>query len=634
MKLSLIVLLTIAIIGIYVPVNSQTLKGKVLNESGFAAANVKVHFTNKKNTFITNKDGSFKITATHLPDTLVFSADGFEPYKVVITEKNIADPDFSVVLLNKRSYDEEVASDEYRTKRKAIADKTYATGLAKSSAEKSATMKSESFTTALTGSVSGISLRGSSSISSSSMYAPKLISRSYSGSSKKLIFTDSVTKKDGKIYATRLLTAGEINDFTKWKMWDDFTDNEFKAYAKNWNIYMKQRYCVELQNTAKYAVVNHAVYLLNKYTNDTLWWAKTDNTGKAELWVNTNNENHATEYVIAIEGFNKINNPYTFNEGINRLTINTNCNTNNTVEIAFVVDATGSMGDEIEYLKLELEEVMHKTFTQYSNLEVKAGSVFYRDHGDDYVTKFVPLNSDLLKTLNFIKLQKAGGGGDMPEAVDDALETALDKLGWTNQARTKILFLILDAPPHTTASSRMNVLLKKAAEQGIRVVPIVCSGADKQTEFLMRSIALATNGSYLFLTNHSGVGDEHMKPTTDAFTVELLNNLMPRIIQQMIYVSSCNNQQQSEPPYKVQLNIVQIKATPNPTRGNVTITSTKGLKDIFITDFTGKILVRLNSNEKQLQWSINIQHYPSGTYLVRYLTNNNEWGVERIVLVH
>ena len=634
MKLSLTVLLTMILIVFSTHVNSQTLKGKVLSENGFAAANVKVHFTNKTNTIITNKDGSFKITATNLPDTLIFNADGFEPYKVVITEKNIADPDFSVVLLNKRSYDEEVASVEYRTERKAMADRTYAAGLAASSAEKSAKMKSESITTALTGSVSGISIRGSSSISSSSVYAPTLTRKSYSGSSKKLVFTDSVTKKDGKIYATRLLTAGEINDFTKWKMWDDFTDNEFKEYAKNWNMYMKQRYCVELQNTARYAVVGHAVYLLNKYNNDTVWRAKTDNTGKAELWANIHNENNATEYVIAVEGFNKINNPYKFTEGINRLTINTICTTNNTVEIAFVVDATGSMGDEIEYLKLELEDVIHKTFTQYSNLEVKAGSVFYRDHGDDYVTKFVPLNSDLLKTLNFIKLQKAGGGGDMPEAVDDALETALDKLGFTQQARTKILFLILDAPPHATASTRMNILLKRAAEQGIRVVPIVCSGADKQTEFLMRSIALATNGSYLFLTNHSGVGGEHMKPTTDAFSVELLNNLMPRIIQQMIYVNNCNNQQQTEPPYKVQSNIVQIKATPNPTRGNVTITSTKALKDIFITDFTGKILMRLNSNEKQLHWSINIQHYPAGTYLVRYLTNNNEWGTERIVLVH
>jgi hypothetical protein len=150
----------------------------------------------------------------------------------------------------------------------------------------------------------------------------------------------------------------------------------------------------------------------------------------------------------------------------------------------------------------------------------------------------------------------------------------------------------------------------------------------------MRSIALATNGTYLFLTNDSGVGGDHIKPTTDAFKVELLNNLLPRVIQQMVFVANCNSQQLQVPPYKVQSNVIQIKVSPNPTKGNVTITSIQTIKDIFITDFTGKILMRLNSNEKQLLWNINIQHFPSGTYLVRYLTNDNNWGTERIVLMH
>ena len=39
----------------------------------------------------------------------------------------------------------------------------------------------------------------------------------------------------------------------------------------------------------------------------------------------------------------------------------------------------------------------------------------------------------------------------MPEAVDVALETALDSLRWDNEARTRILFLVLDAPPHDEA---------------------------------------------------------------------------------------------------------------------------------------------------------------------------------------
>ncbi|MCU0323548.1 MAG: carboxypeptidase-like regulatory domain-containing protein, partial [Chitinophagaceae bacterium] len=464
MKLPFTILFTIIILSITTKVNSQTLKGKVLNESGFAAANVTIHFSNKHNSITTNKDGSFIIKATRLPDTLVFTAVGLEPYKVVITEKNIADPDFSVVLLNKRLELSEVVVG-YESKKKKSAMK-YPTGEASKLAEKKASSKHKvsdmgEFEEALMGSVSGIEISGSASLTSSSMHAPILVTKGYSAPSKKVIFTDSVTIKEGRNYATRLLTAGEINDFAKWKMWDDFTDNEFKEYAKTWGVNMKQRYCVELQNTSSYAVVNHSVYLLNKYTNDTIWRAKTDNTGKAELWANTDAETKNIEYIIAIEGYDRITNPYLFSEGINRVTINTNCNNNNTIEIAFVVDATGSMGDEIEYLKLELEDVMNKTFTHYNSLDVKAASVFYKDHGDDYVTKFVPLNNDLLKTLNFIKLQKASGGGDMPEAVDAALATALEKLAWTNEARTKILFLILDAPPHYAAKEKMIELIQK-----------------------------------------------------------------------------------------------------------------------------------------------------------------------------
>jgi hypothetical protein len=91
MKLKHVLFISIAIFGIFIQVNSQTLNGKVLNESGFAASNVTVHFSNKANSITTNKNGTFSIKATKLPDTLIFSATGLESYKVVITAKNIAD---------------------------------------------------------------------------------------------------------------------------------------------------------------------------------------------------------------------------------------------------------------------------------------------------------------------------------------------------------------------------------------------------------------------------------------------------------------------------------------------------------------------------------------------------------------
>jgi hypothetical protein len=314
--------------------------------------------------------------------------------------------------------------------------------------------------------------------------------------------------------------------------------------------------------------------------------------------------------------------------------MNAACSVSNTVEIAFVVDATGSMGDEIEFLKLELEDVIRKTAASYEDLDLKVGSVFYRDAGDEYLTKKIDFQTDLLKVLNFIKLQSAGGGGDTPEAVDAALETALDSLSWTEGARSRILFLILDAPPHAAAQEKIYKLTLKAAAKGVRIVPIVCSGADKGTEFLMRSMSLATNGTYAFLTDNSGVGLSHIKPTTDAYSVELFNALLQRLIKQMIFVPACDAPLVMAEPKNIPNNILQVKVFPNPTKGDIKVESGKELKQAFVTDFTGKILMNVPLNKAQKVWQLNIASYPSGTYLLKYITADDQWGAEKIILMH
>jgi hypothetical protein len=48
----------------------------------------------------------------------------------------------------------------------------------------------------------------------------------------------------------------------------------------------------------------------------------------------------------------------------------------------------------------------------------------------------------------------------------------------------------------------------------------------------MRSLAIATNGTYVFITNHSGIGDEHLEATVGNYQVEYLNNLMVRLIDE------------------------------------------------------------------------------------------------------
>lgn len=604
-------ILCLASLLIFFTSNAQVVSGKVLSEKGLAASSVTVSFKNKANSVVTNADGTFSIRANKLPDTLVFAAVGYEPYTVVVTEKTLKDPNFEIVLLNKREALEEVVVVGYADERK----RDLSPGVV---------------STGISGSSPGIRIRGASSKVSADYAAAKNF---HNG--KKLFMYDSIPfKKDTVVYRSGLLTAGEVNDFNKWKMWDDLTDVEFKVYSDQWGLFAKKRYCVQAQNKEHKALVNQPVYLINTSTKDTVWKTFTDNTGKAELWAEFDGKEIKGEnYVIVIKD-QILRAPNNFENGVNKLSLNSSCTISNVVEIAFVVDATGSMGDEIEFLKLELEDVVRKTFESYSDHDLRVGSVFYRDKGDEYLTRRIDFQTDLLKVLNFIKLQSAGGGGDKPEAVEVALKTALDSLQWSETSRSRILFLILDAPPHAYAREEMLQLTLKAAAKGVRIVPVVCSGADKPTEFIMRSMALATNGTYAFLTDNSGVGLTHMKPSTDGFSVELFNALLQRVIKQMIFVPACDNALVMVESKNLPANVEQIKIYPNPTKGDLRIESGKELKQMFVTDFTGKILMNVPLNKNQKQWKFNISSYPSGTYLVKYITKNDQWGAEKVLLMH
>lgn len=597
--------------------HSQLLQGKVLDRNGDAVPFATIVASDKLRAVSANADGSFEIALSKIPETLHISAVGFQTTSVAITDKNLTDSNFEIILVQSTaSISDVVVTTGYTVSRK----KDITGNLAIVSGE------------ALTEKAAGVSIGREDSkddLTSGRSYDETNedvyeYSKTTSLDSASQTFSESLPK-------ARLITAGELNDFNKWKMWEDFSKNDFKVWSEHWNLFATHRYCVQLRNNQFAPVIGKQVYLINAQTKDTVWKAVTDVTGKAELWAGLNSKQKEAHYFISCEDYPHVNTQASkFEDGINKITLEAPCGEPKLVEVAFVVDATGSMKDELEYLKLELEDILKRTFAKFSNLVVNTAAVFYRDSGDEYLTRHIDFNGDLLKALNFIRLQKADGGGDMPEAINSALHTALDSLKWSNNARAKLLFLLLDAPPHDEAKNEMYQIIKQAAASGIRIIPIVCSDADKSTEFLMRTIALATNGTYIFLTDHSGIGNEHMKPTTDVYTVELLNNLLQRLIQQMIYLNTCSDTARSEPVVKIPENLLKIKVSPNPTTGTVYMSSNKSFKEIYVADYTGKILMKLDTKQKNLQFSLS--GYPNGTYLIKYVTEDNQWGAEKVAV--
>ena len=373
------------------------------------------------------------------------------------------------------------------------------------------------------------------------------------------------------------LTAGEVNDFSKWNYWQDIALPVLDQYKKTWKFFPDKRVSVQLTNFDNNPIIGKKLKLIND-NNETVWESVTDNRGNAELWISSilTQQNISGNYRIEDEFGNVLSqNAKEFRNGQNLIKINESCTKKRALDLVFVVDATRSMGDEINYLKSELLDVLKKVEANLKNINVRYGSVFYRDHGDDYVTRKFDFSNDAENLIDFIKKQNANGGGDHPEAVVEALESSVDELSWSNGNATKIMFLLLDAPPHLSDENieKLHRKIKLAAKKGITIIPIAASDTDKQTEYLMRTFALLTNGTYTFLTNESGIGNNHIKPTASEYEVEKLNDLLLRLILQRSTAPDCKNGVVKEFINK-KLEVESLekkdfatKIYPNPTKG-------------------------------------------------------------------
>ena len=330
-----------------------------------------------------------------------------------------------------------------------------------------------------------------------------------------------------------LVTAGEWNDLDNWAFYQKTLMKEpFKGFPDDWQMYTNHRIAVAL--TAKNKPAANATVTL--FRNDTpIWTAKTDNLGRAELWVGAfQKEKELNTTLLRL----KVNEQWVSTAAISETQVNrialdeTLPSPTNLVQIAFMVDATGSMGDELEFLKMDLKKVINEVQKTNTQLKISTATVFYRDEGDEYVVKHSPFTEDINQTTEFISQQRADGGGDFPEAVDKAL-VQLNQLQWQPEARTRIAFLVLDAPPHNKPAviNSIQYSVKTAAASGIKLIPVVASGIDKTTEFLMRFIAMYTNGTYVFITDHSGIGNKHLEPSVGEYQVEKLSDLMVRLIK-------------------------------------------------------------------------------------------------------
>ncbi|MBO7744669.1 VWA domain-containing protein [Paenibacillus sp. MWE-103] len=332
------------------------------------------------------------------------------------------------------------------------------------------------------------------------------------------------------------LTAGEWDDALAWKSWLRLMDGEEARESQSfWSMFPERR--LEVDVTAGGKPVADAEVTLTGRDGEIVWEARTNNKGVAYAYPGLYDEqDRQAEFGVAVEAGQRQkryeNVPIPRGQAL-KVELGEAVQPPKALDLLLLVDTTGSMEDELNYLKTELKDVVRRVDRDNGQqLDIRVSANFYRDHGDEYVVKPYPFTDDIDKTVGQLSEQKAGGGGDFPEAVDEALANAIGKHEWSENARARLLFLVMDAPPHRDRKivKRLQELTEDAAAEGIRIVPVASSGVDAHTEYLMRFMASATGGTYLFLTDHSGIGNDHMEPAVGEYEVKALNDLLVEVI--------------------------------------------------------------------------------------------------------
>lgn len=209
------------------------------------------------------------------------------------------------------------------------------------------------------------------------------------------------------------------------------------------------------------------------------------------------------------------------------------------LDLLFLIDATGSMGDEIDKLKASMADVADQIAGLPEQPDVRYGLVAYRDQGDDFVVRTHDFTDNLRDFQRNLAAVRANGGGDTPEALNQALHRSLFDLSWREEETVRLVILVADAPPHLDYSwEPFNYALDmiEAVRRGVKIFPVGASNLEADGEYIFRQLAQFTGGKFVFLTYEEG-SDPSSGPGTetdhevDNYSVDTLDRLVVRLVR-------------------------------------------------------------------------------------------------------
>ncbi len=211
------------------------------------------------------------------------------------------------------------------------------------------------------------------------------------------------------------------------------------------------------------------------------------------------------------------------------------------VDVLFVMDTTGSMGEEIERLRATIEIIHTNLLALKPRPEIRFGLVLYKDREDEYITEVHPFTANLEAFQKVLDRVGAYGGGDTPEDLQAALKDAVRGMAW-NRDGLRLAFIVTDAPPQLYEDQTYDyaAAAREAKEKGIKLYTIGTGGLPLDGEYVLRQIAQYTQAKYIFLTYGEGGESEGGKEgsvshhTGTNFTTDKLEAVVIRFVKEEI----------------------------------------------------------------------------------------------------
>lgn len=208
------------------------------------------------------------------------------------------------------------------------------------------------------------------------------------------------------------------------------------------------------------------------------------------------------------------------------------------LDLVFLVDATGSMGDEIAKLKASMRSIADQIAQLPGQPDLCFGLVAYRDRTDAFVTRTHDLTDRLGDFQQALARLQAHDGGDYPEALNEALAEAVHGVSWRGAGTTRLVVLVGDAPPHLDyGGPQYDETIAAALARGIKLHAVGASGLDAQGESVFRQMAQWSGGRFVFLTYRdardprSGPGAETVHDVRQ-YSVDTLDRLIVRLVRE------------------------------------------------------------------------------------------------------